>query len=153
MPPNTLRVNTDSHAEIVEVEVVSPSIVPSGNFAELKSYCHLYGAEGQRQAHLLLMPRRISWARSDCVRQIVRVQYFVRGGFVGHRSRVSSKHLSSHLPVDGVRFLGRQKGLRCSCKMHVWVSGPTKMPTTLDVRRSDVTALALSYRTFQLRKV
>ncbi|GFW48585.1 hypothetical protein TNCV_4241661 [Trichonephila clavipes] len=24
--------------------------------------------------------------------------------------------------------------------MHVWVSGPTKMPTALDVRRSDVTA-------------
>ncbi|GFW86194.1 uncharacterized protein TNCV_4779071 [Trichonephila clavipes] len=42
---------------------------------------------------------------------IVRVQYFVRGGFVGHRSRVSSKHLSSHLPVDGVRFLGGQKGV------------------------------------------
>ncbi|GFS77674.1 integrase catalytic domain-containing protein [Trichonephila clavipes] len=64
MPPNTLRVHTDSHAEIVEVEieVVSPSIVPSGNFAELKSYCHLYGAEGQRQAYLLPMPRRISWA-------------------------------------------------------------------------------------------
>ncbi|GFY25388.1 hypothetical protein TNCV_2485081 [Trichonephila clavipes] len=41
-------------AEIVEVEieVVSPSIVPSGNFAELKSYCHLYGAQGQRQAYL-----------------------------------------------------------------------------------------------------
>ncbi|GFV27723.1 transposable element Tcb2 transposase [Trichonephila clavipes] len=39
------------HAEIVEVEieVVSPSIVPSGNFAELKSHCHLYGAQGQRQ--------------------------------------------------------------------------------------------------------
>ncbi|GFW57695.1 hypothetical protein TNCV_2926141 [Trichonephila clavipes] len=37
MPPNTLRVHTDLHAEIVEVEieVVSPSIVPSGNFAEL----------------------------------------------------------------------------------------------------------------------
>ncbi|GFU61742.1 hypothetical protein TNCV_4612201 [Trichonephila clavipes] len=37
MPPNTLRVHTDFHAEIVEVEieVVSPSIVPSGNFAEL----------------------------------------------------------------------------------------------------------------------
>ncbi|GFS81703.1 hypothetical protein TNCV_2706541 [Trichonephila clavipes] len=88
------------------------------------------------------------------VAMIVRVQYFVRGGFVGHRSRISSKHLSSHLPVDGVRFLGGQKkGLRCSCKMHVWVSGPTKMPTTLDVRRSDVTALALSYRTFPLRKV
>ncbi|GFW14465.1 hypothetical protein TNCV_298851 [Trichonephila clavipes] len=37
MPPNTLRVHMDLHAEIVEVkiEVVSPSIVPSGNFAEL----------------------------------------------------------------------------------------------------------------------
>ncbi|GFX79949.1 CCHC-type domain-containing protein [Trichonephila clavipes] len=37
MPPNTLRVHTDLHAEIVEVEieVVSPSIVPLGNFAEL----------------------------------------------------------------------------------------------------------------------
>ncbi|GFX27016.1 uncharacterized protein TNCV_803161 [Trichonephila clavipes] len=42
---------------------------------------------------------------------IVRVQYFVRGGFVRHRSHVSSKHLSSHLPVDGVRFLGGQKGV------------------------------------------
>ncbi|GFW66405.1 hypothetical protein TNCV_3433661 [Trichonephila clavipes] len=31
---------------------------------------------------------------------IVRVQYFVRGGSVGHRSRASSKHLSPHLPVD-----------------------------------------------------
>ncbi|GFU60665.1 uncharacterized protein TNCV_2754261 [Trichonephila clavipes] len=40
---------------------------------------------------------------------IVRVQYFVRGGFVGHRSRLAS--LLSHLPVDGVRFLGDQKGV------------------------------------------
>ncbi|GFT00554.1 hypothetical protein TNCV_141101 [Trichonephila clavipes] len=31
---------------------------------------------------------------------IVRVQYFVRGGSVGHRSRASSKHLSPHLPVE-----------------------------------------------------
>ncbi|GFU90797.1 hypothetical protein TNCV_4870291 [Trichonephila clavipes] len=70
--------------------------------------------------------------------QIVRVQYFVRGGFVGHRSRVSSKHLSS----SGRRCSdssGVKKGLRCSCKLHVWVSGPTKMPTAVDVRRSDVT--------------
>ncbi|GFS93127.1 transposon Tf2-9 polyprotein [Trichonephila clavipes] len=44
-------------------------------------------------------------------RSIVRVQYFVSGGFVGHRSRVSSKHLSSHLPVDEVQFLGGQKGI------------------------------------------
>ncbi|GFU33894.1 hypothetical protein TNCV_615161 [Trichonephila clavipes] len=59
MSPNTLRVHTDSLAEIVEVEieVVSPSIVPSGSFTELKSHCHLYGAQGQRQAYLLPMPR------------------------------------------------------------------------------------------------
>ncbi|GFW41922.1 hypothetical protein TNCV_6311 [Trichonephila clavipes] len=49
----------DSLAEIVEVEieVVSPSIVPSGSFTELKSHCHLYGAQGQRQAYLLPLPR------------------------------------------------------------------------------------------------
>ncbi|GFV34083.1 hypothetical protein TNCV_4121801 [Trichonephila clavipes] len=82
---------------------------------------------------------------------IVRVQYFVRGGFVGHRSRASSKHLYSHLPVDGVRFLGGQKGLRCSCKMHVWVSGSPKISTAAG--SGYVTALALSYRTFLLRKV
>ncbi|GFW72561.1 hypothetical protein TNCV_3797891 [Trichonephila clavipes] len=56
---------------------------------------------------------------------IVRVQYFVRGGFVGYRSRVSSKHLSSS-SGRRARFLGGQKGLRCKCKMHVWVSDPTK---------------------------
>ncbi|GFX11618.1 hypothetical protein TNCV_5141931 [Trichonephila clavipes] len=84
-------------------------------------------------------------------RWIVRVQYFVRGGFVGHRFRASSKHLYSHLPVDGVRFLGGQKGLRCSCKMHVWVSGSPKISTAAG--SGYVTALALSYRTFLLRKV
>ncbi|GFU58433.1 hypothetical protein TNCV_1368671, partial [Trichonephila clavipes] len=73
---------------------------------------------------------------------IVRVQYFVRGGFVGHRSRVSSKHLSSLIfRSTGFDSSGVKKGLRCSCKMHVWVSGPTKMPTAVDVRRSDVTTL------------
>ncbi|GFW18778.1 hypothetical protein TNCV_1370321 [Trichonephila clavipes] len=55
MPPKTLQVHTDLHAEIVDG--VSPSIVPSGNFAELKSHCHLYGAQGQQQAYLLPMPR------------------------------------------------------------------------------------------------
>ncbi|GFV93065.1 hypothetical protein TNCV_2551561 [Trichonephila clavipes] len=47
------------NAEIVEVEieVVSPSIVLSGSFTELKSHCHLYGAQGQRQAYLLPLPR------------------------------------------------------------------------------------------------
>ncbi|GFS57465.1 uncharacterized protein TNCV_1401491 [Trichonephila clavipes] len=45
------------------------------------------------------------------VPQLLESNYFLRGGFVGHRSRASSKHLSSHLPVDGVRFLGGQKGV------------------------------------------
>ncbi|GFW50165.1 uncharacterized protein TNCV_4695831 [Trichonephila clavipes] len=59
----------------------------------------------------LRMKGDIEHASSELENKIVRVQYFVRGGFVGHRSRVSSKHLSSHLPVDGVRFLGGQKGV------------------------------------------
>ncbi|GFY27777.1 hypothetical protein TNCV_242431 [Trichonephila clavipes] len=103
--------------------------------------CHFYGdgTEGSRVG-----------SKKPCL-QIVGVQYFVRGGFVGHRSRASSKHLYSHLPVDGVRFLGGQKGLRCSCKMHVWVSGSPKISTAAE--SGYVTALALSYRTFLLRKV
>ncbi|GFW91272.1 uncharacterized protein TNCV_736871 [Trichonephila clavipes] len=72
---------------------------------------------------------------------IVRVQYFVRGGFVGHRSRASSKHLSSHLPVDGARFLGGQKGVALQVQDARVDVGSTKKPTPLDVdvRRSDVT--------------
>ncbi|GFW75164.1 hypothetical protein TNCV_448691 [Trichonephila clavipes] len=65
--------------------------------------------------------------------EIVRVQYFVRGGFVGHRSRASSKHLSPHLPVDELDSSGVKKGLRCSCKMHVWVSGPQRSRLDVDV--------------------
>ncbi|GFX93181.1 hypothetical protein TNCV_4760601 [Trichonephila clavipes] len=61
----------------------------------------------------------------DCYR----VHYFVRGGFVGYRSRASSKHLSSHLPVDGDRFIGGQKGVALQLQMHVWVSGPQRKPT------------------------
>ncbi|GFX61988.1 uncharacterized protein TNCV_276361 [Trichonephila clavipes] len=77
---------------------------------------------------------------SDTV-AIVRVQYFVRGGFVGYRSRASSKHLSSHLPVDGARFLGGQKGVALQVQDARVGVGSTKKPTSLDVdvRRSDVT--------------
>ncbi|GFV70251.1 uncharacterized protein TNCV_2513501, partial [Trichonephila clavipes] len=71
--------------------------------------------------------------RSDYVRQIVRVHYFGRGGFVGHRSRASSKHLSPHLPVDGARFLGGQKGFCCTCKLHVWLSGLQRNRPDVDV--------------------
>ncbi|GFY12020.1 hypothetical protein TNCV_4975201 [Trichonephila clavipes] len=54
MPPNTLRVHTDFHADIVEVEIVGVAIYrPFGEFRRAKSYCHLYGAQGQRQAYLL----------------------------------------------------------------------------------------------------
>ncbi|GFV86259.1 hypothetical protein TNCV_2093001 [Trichonephila clavipes] len=38
--------------------------------------------------------------------KIVRVQYFVRGGFVRHRSRASSKHLSPSSSGRRARFLG-----------------------------------------------
>ncbi|GFU55393.1 uncharacterized protein TNCV_2549821 [Trichonephila clavipes] len=71
----------------------------------------------------------------------VRVQYFVRGGFVGYRSRASSKHLSPHLPVDGARFLGGQKGVALHLQDARVGVGSTKKPTPLDVdvRRSDVT--------------
>ncbi|GFT77363.1 hypothetical protein TNCV_3279461, partial [Trichonephila clavipes] len=72
--------------------------------------------------------------------KIVRVQYFVRGGTVGYRSRLSSKHLSSLIFRSTVfDSSGVKKGLRCSCKMHVWVSGPTKPLTAVDVRRRDIT--------------
>ncbi|GFS82949.1 hypothetical protein TNCV_1568331 [Trichonephila clavipes] len=55
----------------------------------------------------------------------LRVHYFVRGGFVGYRSRASSKHLSSHLPVDGARFLGVKRGCVAPADARVSV-GSTK---------------------------
>ncbi|GFX63030.1 uncharacterized protein TNCV_3465751 [Trichonephila clavipes] len=64
---------------------------------------------------------------------IVRVQYFVRGGFVGHRSRASSKHLSSHFPVDGVRFLGGQKGVALQLQDARVGVGSNKEATAVDV--------------------
>ncbi|GFV03774.1 hypothetical protein TNCV_1877221 [Trichonephila clavipes] len=42
------------HAEIVEGEIGGVAIYhPFGEFRRAKSYCHLYGAQGQRQAYLL----------------------------------------------------------------------------------------------------
>ncbi|GFT38472.1 uncharacterized protein TNCV_1247711 [Trichonephila clavipes] len=81
MPPNTLRVHTEYvlvksvglkvsrdesrvqgtgeyfpplqfHAVVVEVEIGGVTIYrPFGEFRRAKSYCHLYGAQGQRQAY------------------------------------------------------------------------------------------------------
>ncbi|GFX87096.1 hypothetical protein TNCV_2151501 [Trichonephila clavipes] len=60
---------------------------------------------------------------------IVRVHYFVRGGFVGHRSRASSKHLSPHLPVASLDSSGGQTG-GCAAPEAARVGvGSTKKPT------------------------
>ncbi|GFT16462.1 hypothetical protein TNCV_281061 [Trichonephila clavipes] len=56
---------------------------------------------------------------------IVRVQYFVRGGSVGHRSRASSKHLSPHLPVDELDSSGVKRGCAAPADARVGV-GSTK---------------------------
>ncbi|GFX46758.1 uncharacterized protein TNCV_4039061 [Trichonephila clavipes] len=86
--------------------------------------------------------------------QIVRVHYFVRGGFVVYRSRASSKHLSSHLPVDELDSSGGQTRVALHLQdARVGVGSTKKADQMLMFSRSDVTALALSYRTFPLRKV
>ncbi|GFV26167.1 hypothetical protein TNCV_4887981 [Trichonephila clavipes] len=85
----------------------------------------------------MLIPLRVQWSGPKCFIlkyfkiycNIVRVQYFVRGGFVGHRSRASSKHHLFSSSGRRARFLGVKQGLRCTCKMHVWVSGPQRKPT------------------------
>ncbi|GFS83532.1 hypothetical protein TNCV_66741 [Trichonephila clavipes] len=59
---------------------------------------------------------------------IVRVHYFVRGGFVGHRSRASSKHLSPHLPVGSLDSSGVKQGCAASEAARVGVES-TKKPT------------------------
>ncbi|GFU50367.1 uncharacterized protein TNCV_4730771 [Trichonephila clavipes] len=54
---------------------------------------------------------------------IVRVQYFVRGEFVGHRSRASSKHLSVIFRSTGLDSSGSKRGCaaaaRCTCECRV----------------------------------
>ncbi|GFW99668.1 hypothetical protein TNCV_3419001 [Trichonephila clavipes] len=59
---------------------------------------------------------------------IVRVHYFVRGGFVGHRSRASSKHLSPHLPVGSLDSSGSNRGCDAPEAARVGVES-TKKPT------------------------
>ncbi|GFV99221.1 hypothetical protein TNCV_1511941 [Trichonephila clavipes] len=73
---------------------------------------------------------RFQLNRADGHVRIVRVQYFVRGGFVRHCSRASSKHLSPHLPVDELDSSGGgQTGVALHLQMHVWVSDPQRKPT------------------------
>ncbi|GFU42795.1 hypothetical protein TNCV_3139801 [Trichonephila clavipes] len=72
MPPNTFRVHADLHAEIVEVEieVVSPSIVLSGNFAELNRTvtCMVLKANDRRTS--CPCHDEFRGPRSDYVRQV-----------------------------------------------------------------------------------
>ncbi|GFU76031.1 ATP-dependent DNA helicase [Trichonephila clavipes] len=77
---------------------------------------------------------------SPALRSIVRVHYFVRGGFVGYRSRASSKHLSSHLPVGSLDSSGSNRGCAGSEIARVGVES-TKKPTpdVVVVSRRDVT--------------
>ncbi|GFX92682.1 hypothetical protein TNCV_2012681 [Trichonephila clavipes] len=70
---------------------------------------------------------------------IVRVQYFVRGGFVGHRSRASSKHLSPHLPVDELDSSGSIRVALQVQDARVGVGSNKRCRLDIDVRRSDVT--------------
>ncbi|GFU86601.1 hypothetical protein TNCV_3839871 [Trichonephila clavipes] len=67
--------------------------------------------------------------RSVGMRKIVRVQYFVRGGFVGHHSRASSKHLSPSSSGRRARLLGGQKGVALHLQAARVGVGSTKKPT------------------------
>ncbi|GFV87906.1 hypothetical protein TNCV_781861 [Trichonephila clavipes] len=60
---------------------------------------------------------------------IVRVHYFVRGGFVRHRSRASSKHLSPSSSGRRARFLGGQKVVALHLQAARVGVGSTKKPT------------------------
>ncbi|GFV37151.1 hypothetical protein TNCV_1720731 [Trichonephila clavipes] len=73
MSPNTLRVHTDFHAEIVEVEIDGVAIYrPFVEFRRAKLYCHLYGAQGMATS-VPLGPFHDEFRgpRSDYVRQIM----------------------------------------------------------------------------------
>ncbi|GFT82033.1 hypothetical protein TNCV_3909701 [Trichonephila clavipes] len=71
----------------------------------------------------------ISQQNASKTGKIVRVHYFVRGGFVGHRSRASSKHLSPHLPVGSLDSSGgSNRGCAASEAARVGVES-TRKPT------------------------
>ncbi|GFT06495.1 hypothetical protein TNCV_3356221 [Trichonephila clavipes] len=80
----------------------------------------------ERGCQLKCRPRHLTVVRNY---EIVRVHYFVRGGFVGHRSRASSKHLSPHLPVGSLDSSGgSNRGCAASEAARVGVES-TKKPT------------------------
>ncbi|GFW39115.1 hypothetical protein TNCV_1831061 [Trichonephila clavipes] len=59
------------HAKIVEAEIGGVTIYrPFGEFRRANWYCHLYGAQGQRQAYLAPCHDEFRGPRSDYVRQV-----------------------------------------------------------------------------------
>ncbi|GFW70526.1 hypothetical protein TNCV_1623601 [Trichonephila clavipes] len=77
----------------------------------------------------LALPQRFRQVLIESPLNIVRVHYFVRGGFVGYRSRASSKHLSPHLPVGSLDSSGgSNRGCAASEAARVGVES-TKKPT------------------------
>ncbi|GFV67527.1 hypothetical protein TNCV_4622071 [Trichonephila clavipes] len=67
--------------------------------------------------------------RKPSVFLIVRVHYFVRGGFVGYRSRASSKHLSPHLPVGSLDSSGGSNRVCAASEVARVGVESTKKPT------------------------
>ncbi|GFW12463.1 hypothetical protein TNCV_817161 [Trichonephila clavipes] len=86
--------------------------------------------------------------------RIVRVHYFVRGGFAGVTAPVQVQSISplifrsTGLDSSGVKR-GSVAPASCTCGCRVY----KETDQMLMFSRSDVTALAHSYRTFPLRKV
>ncbi|GFX96404.1 hypothetical protein TNCV_2055211 [Trichonephila clavipes] len=96
-----------------------------------KAERHLNGAALQIICTEMERRRQLRFPRYIicCKKLIVRVHYFVRGGFVGYRSRASSKHLSSHLPVGSLDSSGgSNRGCAVSEVARVGVES-TKKPT------------------------
>ncbi|GFU45368.1 uncharacterized protein TNCV_4237151 [Trichonephila clavipes] len=103
----------DSHASQIPSSNQSSSCHPADRKNPLLScptskFCQDMGLRTVLQSRC---PKENAYSTIIKVNYRLLVHYFVRGGFVGHRSRASSKHLSSHLPVDGVRFLVGQNGV------------------------------------------
>ncbi|GFW53258.1 nose resistant to fluoxetine protein 6 [Trichonephila clavipes] len=134
-----------------DYETYKNRLVLAWNLIYSKPYCRCGPyIIGILLAYIMYQNRNKNWN----MKLIARHHYFVRGGFVGHRSRASSKRLSPHLPVGSLDSSGGQTGVALHRKLHVWASNLQRnRHQMLLFSRRDVTALALSYGTFPLRKV
>ncbi|GFW71799.1 hypothetical protein TNCV_4658471 [Trichonephila clavipes] len=110
------------------------NILNKDNFLRQGKAVHQHPTRGRfpRQGSDLHLESLSRLERSEVVK-IVRVHYFVRGGFAGNRSRASSKHLSPHLPVGELDSSGGQTGIALHLKLHVWASGLQRNRPNVDV--------------------